>query len=314
MAQQATWGIAPSVRRALARMVLEMRRTMEDDFTRQLAAVGIRENGIQPPGRSLTSHDQQSHDAAIAAIHREVEGGASHAEALESYVREAAFTFVNRVVGLRCMEERGLLIVGGQAETAIKVLPAFNAPTLYWRVRNELSPSTSPREVWREALCRACAAISQQVHVLFDPESEYAALLPLQPTLQKIIEAFNSPDIPPEIYAQDETLGWVYQYYNQEEKNQVYEQLRKGKKIERPEEMAAATCLYTERYMVDYLLQNTLGALWVEMNSDSKLPGKWPYYVRPPDGNPRTQRPTLRLREITLMASLRQRPFSITCF
>jgi hypothetical protein len=199
------------------------------------------------------------------------------------------------------MEERGLLIVDGQPETAIKVLPAFNAPSLYWRVRNELSTSASPREVWRETLCRACAAVSQQVRVLFDPDSEYTALLPLQPTLQKITEAFNSPDVSPEIYAQDETLGWVYQYYNQQEKNQVYEQLGKGKKIERPRELAAATCLYTERYMVDYLLQNTLGALWVEMHADTGLPGQWPYYVRPSEGSPRPQRPTHRVREITVM-------------
>ncbi len=301
VAQQATWGIAPSVRRALARMVLEMRATLEDDFTRQLAAFGIRENGVQPAGRPLTPHDQRSHDTVVAAVRREVEGGASHVAALKSYVREAAFTFLNRIVGLRCMEERGLLIVDGQPETAIKILPAFNAPSLYWRVRNESSTSASPREVWSETLRRACAAVSQQVRVLFDTDSEYTALLPLQPTLQKIMEAFNSPDIPPEIYAQDETLGWVYQYYNQQEKDQVYEQLGKGKKIERPEELAAATCLYTERYMVDYLLQNTLGALWVEIHPDSRVPGQWPYYVRPPEGNPKPQRPASRVREITVM-------------
>ncbi len=301
IAQQATWGIAPSVRRALARIVLEMRTTLEDDFTRQLAALSIRVNGVQPTGRPLTPYDQRSHDTVIAAIRREVEGGASHAQALESYVREAVFTFLNRIVGLRCMEERGLLNVDGQSETAIKILPAFNAPSLYWRVRNELPTSASPREVWRETLRRACAAVSQQVRVLFDTDSEYTALLPLQPTLQKITEAFNSPDIPAEIYAQDETLGWVYQYYNQQEKNQVYEQLGKGKKIEHPEELAAATCLYTERYMVDYLLQNTLGTLWVEMHPDTRLPGQWPYYVRPPEGNPKPQRSVRRVRDITII-------------
>ena len=299
----ATWGIAPSVRRALARAVLELRAALEDDFRRQLGALGLLESGIQPlpAGRTLSPHEQRARDAAEAVVQREVEGGASHREALESYIREAAFTFLNRLVGLRCLEERGLLLVDGQAETAIKALPAFNAPSLYWRVRRELPASTNPRDVWRETLYRACAAVSQQVRVLFDPDSEYAALLPLQPTLQKMVDALNAPDIPSETYAQDEFLGWVYQYYNQQDKDQVYERLGKGKKIERPEELAAATCLYTERYMVDYLLQNTLGTLWVEMHPDSKLPELWPYYVRPPEGNPKPERPVRRLREITVM-------------
>ena len=156
-----------------------------------------------------------------------------------------------------------------------------------------------PREVWRETLRRAGAAISEQVRVLFDPESEYAALVPLQPTLLRVVDALNATDIPPETSAQDELLGWVYQYYNTREKDAAYARLAKGQKLERPEELVAATCLYTERYMVDYLLQNTLGALWLERHPDSRLPERWPYFVRPPGDGPRREpRP---LRDITLL-------------
>lgn len=299
----ATWGIPPAVRKVIARNILELRAVLEDDFRRQLSAMGISEASVQqvPAGKTLSTDELRARDTAVAVIGRDMEGGSSQREAFDSFVRETAFTFLNRAVGLRCMEERGLLIVDGQPETAIKSDPARGSSSLYWRVRNELPSTTSPRDVWRETLQRACAAVSQQVRVLFDLESEYAAFFPLQPTLQKIVDALNAPDIAPETYAEDEILGWVYQYYNQEEKNAVYAKLGKGKKIERPEELAAATCLYTERYMVDYLLQNTLGALWMEMHPESKLYEKWPYYVKPPEGNPILEREAKRVREITLM-------------
>lgn len=298
-----TWGISQPVRRALAKTVLHLRAALEDDFGKQLRAVGMREEGVPPPpaGRTLTPAEQRVRDLASVVVRREVEGGATNEQAFQAYVRDSAFTFLNRMVGLRCLEERGLLLVDGQPETAITLDPARNASSLYWRVRNELGPATPPRAVWRETLRRAGAAISEQVGVLFDPESEYAALLPLQPTLQRVVDALNGPDIPSETYVQDELLGWVYQYYNAREKDAAYARLARGKKLERPEDLVAATCLYTERYMVDYLLQNTLGALWLEMRPDSTLPERWPYFVRPPEGTSMPQRPERPLREITLL-------------
>lgn len=300
--QQGTWAIEPPVRRVLARTVLELRTALEDDFARQLRAIGIHGEGPQalPPGRKLTADEQHLHEVASAIINRETAGGASKAQAWETYVRDSAFTFLNRMVGLRCLEERDLLFVDGQTETVIKADPARNASSLYWRVRNELGPQTQPREVWRESLRRASAAISERVKVLFDPDSEYAALLPLQPALQQVIDALNSPTIPSSVYAEDELLGWIYQYYNASEKDAAYAQLAKGKKLEQPSELIAATCLYTERYMVDYLLQNTLGALWVEMYPESKLPEHWPYFVRPPEGEI-SERPVRPVREITVL-------------
>ncbi len=300
--QQGTWVIEPSVRRILARTVLELRTALKDDFTRQLYAIGIHEEGSHalPAGRTLSDYEEHLHKIAIAVIGREVEGGSTEAQAFETYVRDSAYTFLNRMVGLRCLEERRLLFVDGQTETVVKTDPARNASSLYWRVRNEMGPQAQPREVWRESLRRAGAATSERVKVLFDPDSEYAALLPLQPALQRVVEALNSAAIPSGVYAEDEFLGWIYQYYNASEKDATYARLAKGKKLEQPSELIAATCLYTERYMVDYLLQNTLGTLWVEMHPASGLPDRWPYFVRPPEGQA-SVRPVRPLREITVL-------------
>ncbi len=305
-------GIPQPVRRILQRKVLELRAALEDDFRRQLTALGIRESGIQavPGGRILAAVDQRVREAATAVIERETKGGASHRDAMAFYIRESAFTFLNRVVGLRCLEERNLLLVSGQPEQAIRQDPTRGASSLYWRVRNELPAATNPREVWRETLHRAWIALSERIKVLFDPDSELVALLPLLPVLQQVVDVLNSPEIPTDSFAQDEFLGWIYQYYNSQEKDEVYGRLGKGEKLEKPEEIAAATCLYTERYMVDYLLQNTLGALWVQMHPDSELSANWPYFVNHqplgndsplPLGEGEGEGSPRRLRDVTLM-------------
>ncbi len=300
-AETSTWGIPPAVRAALRTFVLRARHLLEDDFRRQLVALRVSPEGA---GSSASDPDTRAVLAAARAVMDRLRGaGVTSQEALDTFVRDSAFTFLNRLVGLRCLEERGMLRVDGKPETALARDPRLGASSLYFRARNELPPEAGPREVWRAALDRAFRAISEELGELFDPASEYGQLFPLANTMRELADAFNDPAIPPEVWADDEVLGWVYQYYNAEEKDAAYAKLKKGGKLEGPEELAAATCLYTERYMVDYLLQNTLGALWLEMHPESQLPDRWPYFVRFSEGAPRRPdgaRPE-RLRDLTLL-------------
>src|SRR6266511_530917 len=169
--------------------------------------------------------------------------------------------------------------------------------------RRRCPSEASPREVWRETLRRAWQSMSEHVRVVFDPDSEYGQVFPLQPTLTKVIDTLNAPEIPSDTYAEDEVWGWMYQYYNTEEKDAVYEKLRKSGKLERPDELAAATCLYTERYMVDFLVQNTLGTLWVKMHPETSIFERWPYYIRPVEGGSEQKHVRFpeRVRDITLL-------------
>ena len=107
-----------------------------------------------------------------------------------------------------------MLMVAGQQETAIRRDEKLRASSLYFRVRNELPADTGPRDVWRETLDRAFRAVSQRVGLLFDPDSEYGRLIPLQPTLARIVDGLNDPAIPSATWGDDEVLGWVYQYWN----------------------------------------------------------------------------------------------------
>jgi hypothetical protein len=298
-----TWVIVTQVRKSLARFVLDARESLEDDFARQLKALGIYAEGTEEIARSLSAKDQRSREAAAAVIDRAVAGGVSREQAFGAFIEDCAFTFLNRLVGLRCLEERGMLLVEGKPESAVRRDPRLGASSLYFRIRNDLPDDASPRDVWWKTLETAFRAVSERVGVLFNPDSEYGRLLPLQPVLSRIIDGLNASAIPSETWAEDEVLGWIYQYYNTDEKDAVYDKLGNGGKIERPGELAAATCLYTERYMVDFLLQNTLGGMWAEMHPATKLVGGWSYYVRTPQGQPTLKDPHLpdRLRDLTLL-------------
>jgi hypothetical protein len=298
-----TWGISPQVRKTLARFILDARHVLNDDFRRQLVALGVRPDRTADPGRVLASEQAVVRQAALAVIERAITAGTSHEEAFDTFIADSAFTFLNRLVGLRCIEERRMLLVDGQTETIIRRDPRLGASSLYFQVRNELRADAAPREVWQEALDRAFRAVSERVGVLFDTSSEYGRLLPLQATLKDLVEGLNDPGIPPEVWAEDEVLGWVYQYYSAEEKETVYAKLRGGGRIEQPEELAAATCLYTERYMVDFVLQNTLGSLWMDMAAGTQLPNHWSYFARPHERDSRRKDPQLpdRLRDVTIL-------------
>ncbi len=297
---ESTWGIPARTRALLKSSILELRALLEEDARRQLAALGIAEGGLGEAPGALSAEDARVRRVALTVIGRRREAGESLAEAVADYVTETAFTFLDRAVALRCLEERGLLLVDGQPETVVKRDPVRGSSSLVWRVRSEQA-SRPPREVAREAFRRACAAVSERIRVLFDPDDEHAALFPLLASWERVVAVLNAPDVPAEAYAEDEVLGWVYQYWNSAAKDAVYAKLGNGGKIETPEELSAASCLYTERYIVDYLVQNTLGATWVEMHPESALPATWPYYVRPPAGNPPVTREPRPVREITLL-------------
>lgn len=296
-----TWGIAPPVRSVLRSRILELRNALEEDADRQLAAVGVGadRSGDVPAGRTLTVEEERLREVASTVIARAMEAGDDYPTARSAFITEAAYTLLDRAVAFRCLEERGQLLIDGQPETLIR-RDAGGSASLLWQIR-EAQPDLSARQLARAGYRRACQAMSERIKVLFDPDAEHAAFFPLQATWERLVAALNAPEVPPATYAEDEVVGWVYQYWNSAEKDRVYAKLGKGGKIETPGELSAASCLYTERYIVDYLIQNTLGALWTEMHPDSRLPESWPYFVRRPEGNPPVEREPKRVRDIRLL-------------
>ena len=283
-------------------LVTELRVALTEDARRQLAALGLSANGIGAPpgGRSLSVEEAHAREVVLAVLDAGRHAGISYAESLDGYLDAVAFTLLDRLVAFRCLEERGLLLMDGQPETLVRTDPARGVPSIIWRVRAE-QPGFDARSVAREAYRRAGAAMTERVKLLFDPDDEPSAIFPTLPVWQRALEALNDPAIPVETWATDELMGWVYQYWNAVEKRRLFEAVLGSKRIGNSRDVAVASCTYTPRYIVDYLVQNTLGAIWVEMHPDSKLPDTWPYYVRAPEGNAPAERAPKRVRDLTLI-------------
>jgi hypothetical protein len=205
------------------------------------------------------------------------------------YIREAAYTWFNRLVALRCLEAR----VPGVDE-AIRVKPDYAGRSLrhdrFCRQHPELCQGEDGGLV--AFLRHICAEVARELPLLFDPDSPFMLVTPSSDALQKCVRALSGEAIAltqsgrdrvegltNELFREPELLGWVYQYWNAEEKDRVFEAAARGTKIEGPD-IIPATCIYTEEYMVRFLVENSLGALWAELHPHSKLPEQWQYFVR----------------------------------
>jgi hypothetical protein len=231
--------------------------------------------------------------------------GLKTAEAVEKLVRETAFTWLNRLAALKMLEARGLVrqsLLRGPDSNSFKLwlttqgneaeLRRYEAGSL---PLNELGEG--PRDTaYRHYLLHLCADMATQIRVLFDPDTMPSRLCPRPRALTDLLALLNHPDLAA-VWSEDETIGWIYQFFNEEEKAAVFQRFTKGQKVQ-PSEIPAATQLFTPRWIVRTLVENSLGRLWLQMHPDSRLAEQLEYLV-PIQDAPRE--PLRQIREITLL-------------
>lgn len=292
------------------------------DIVRQLLRYGIsfdkpESTDTDKAPSYLTEAERTIRKRICAAIKREAtifgspEEKTAFQRGFRAFVRETSYTWLNRLLGLRCIEARGLL-KDDQGEADFVVTPSDDyggLPRRTWRIKGQEPvrwQNASVYDLQCAAISDACRQLTGEIKILFDPDHDYSLIRPspsaLNTILQKIIDLdsrgkdngknpFQSPDF----------LGWVYQYFQTREKDQIFEAAsKKRKKIEK-DDIIAATQIYTEHYMVEYLVQNTLGRLWMEMHPDSGLSSGWAYYVKPAEGNAPVERPLKKVIDLKLM-------------
>jgi hypothetical protein len=133
-------------------------------------------------------------------------------------------------------------------------------------------------------LVAQCNALSRAMPFLFeriDDDSEL--LLPDNLLRSDSVIAKLVAEIPEEDWAEVEIIGWLYQFYISEKKDQVIG------KVVKSEDIPAATQLFTPNWIVQYLVQNSVGRLWLMANPQSTLAKEWPYYITPAEQTPEVQ-------------------------
>ena len=116
------------------------------------------------------------------------------------------------------------------------------------------------------------------MRVLFDPDNLVSRFFQDLAALNKILEMINSDDLEP-AWATPETIGWTYQFFNEQEKSDVFDRLFKQKEKIRRQDIPAATQLFTPRWIVRFIVENSLGRFWVQMHPDTRIKNELQYLV-----------------------------------
>jgi len=282
---------------------LEIRTILETEAGQQLEGI----YGWLPDGRFAdpTRYPAVAKIAEAAETRLRLEAyaeeekitGLSPKDARIKLVREAAFTWLNRLVALRMMEARGIIksTVGKleKSNSFIFWLTADRNDEMYVLHQQGALPRNAMGEgpsdgAYRQFLLWQCARLAEDVSVLFDQKNLSTRLFPRPLVLKRVVEAMNREDLAEAWRAgNEETVGWVYQAFNAEELQAAFTAARLSKTKFEARDIPSVTQLFTIRWVVKFLVENTLGRLWVEMHPDSKLRNELSYLV-PFDGSART--------------------------
>ena len=272
-------------------------------MTKRAALFGIRESSI--PSMGIVPVEQKGDLALIgdrpfpasiirprAALVKKVEQ-IGFAQAME----QAAYSWFNRLCALRFMEIKGYLDHGRRVLSAADGgagMPQILEDCLdielegldKARITELKLDGNKDEELYRELLLTQCHALHQAIPFLFEAVDDALELL-LPDNLTKTDSLIREmvAAIPEEDWHNVEIIGWLYQFYISEKKDQIIG------KVVKSEDIPAATQLFTPNWIVQYLVQNSLGRQWLQTYPDSPLNSKerMPYYVAPGEQPPEVQ-------------------------
>lgn len=270
-------------RNRLQRFVNDARSLLVDEFTRQLQ----QEYGLDPKtgeaaDLSKLSHLDDSH-LETARVLREIlahylasemagSGKKIQKDVLDRIVREQAFTVLNRLAALRMMEARGLLresIANGYQSQGFQ---------LYERLAGHALGETG--DGYRCYVFSLFDEFALDLKVLFDRHNPQGMLFPGESAVLQLLDLLNEGDMEA-LWGEDETIGWLYQYFNSTEERK---KMRKESAAPRnSRELAVRNQFFTPRYVVEFLTDNTLGRIGYEMaRGQTRLADQCRYLVRRP--------------------------------
>ena len=249
-------------------------------------------------GRLLTAEEKSQRQELIKQIKE---------KGYKQVMEEVAYTWFNRFIALRFMEVNNYLPshirVFSDASGAFKPeilndVLHLDLPGLDSGKVAEYIESNDTEALYRYLLLTQCNALNSALPVMFERMGGYTEmLLPNNILRQDSVLGHMVSDIPEEDW-QDavQIIGWLYQYYNTELKDDTFAQLKKNVKITK-ERIPAATQLFTPDWIVRYMVENSLGRLWLEGHPNAELHDGWKYYLDEAEQEPEVEAQLAKLRE-----------------
>lgn len=228
----------------------------------------------------------------------------------EQVIEEVAYTWFNRFIALRFMEVNEYLPTGVRVLSSVeegKIEPdiikeALNVDLdLDKEIIYRLIDSNDTQDLYKYLLIKQCNELGKIMPMVFEEISDYTELLIPDNLLgegsviRDLVESIEEEDYKDQV----EIIGWLYQYYISEKKDEVFADLKKNKKITK-ENIPAATQLFTPKWIVKYMVENSLGRLWLESHPDEELKAQWKYYLEEAEQEPEVQKKLDELKDPNL--------------
>ena len=289
------------------------------DITYKAGLLGVTEDGIKDalPQSTLDAEFYDIGTKEPYAIHGEeikqrkelvdaIKRKTSQIDCKDAYrnvVEEVAYTWFNRLIAIRFMEVNDYMpahirVLSSESKNKLEpdlVTTPFDAELEFTQAETEkimqMKNDNQVDALFRFLFIKQCNALNTYLPRLFEKTSDYTELLlNVSVTDQDGIVYHLTHDINEDDFnisnigedgrptGQVEIIGWMYQYYNTEPKDEAFALLKKNVKITK-ERIPAATQLFTPDWIVRYMVENSVGRLWLEGHEDNNLKNEWKYYL-----------------------------------
>lgn len=302
---------------AIQKFAMGARTTLMEQVAQRAYQYGITKDGygdanaVTVNGKALSTQEQSQRRELVREI---------QAKGYDQVMEEVAYTWFNRFIALRYMEVNNYLPshirVFSNAQGAfdpeiLKVAHQIDLPGLDQSKVAEYIEKSETEDLYRYLLLTQCNALNVGLPKMFEKMGGYTELLfPNNVLRPDSVLGHMVSDIPEEDWSdQVQIIGWLYQYYNTELKAETFDLLKKNVKVTK-ERIPSATQLFTPDWIVRYMVENSLGRLWLEGHPNQALRESWKYYLDEAEQEPeveaqlavlRSQRQTLRPEDITLI-------------
>jgi hypothetical protein len=269
----------------------QLKRFAQEARTKLLQQVGAKMNYVL----SQDTSELRGKADTLQKLNEEI-----HRHGKKAMIDKVSYTWFNRLVALRFMDVNGYQPIGMSVvspATPDHVSPQIlteahsgNIPgelkvnkTQLFDILDGRQPSNNPdNEVYRMLLVAACNHLSHLFPFLFERIEDYTELLlpdDLTSPFSIVTDVVNG--MAEEDCREVEIIGWLYQFYISEKKDEVFA----SKSAVKKEDIPAATQLFTPRWIVEYMVQNTVGKLWLQNRPGSRIREHMPYYIESVSGN-----------------------------
>lgn len=315
---------------AIKNFAIWARNKLIADITYKAGLLGISEKSIKNPLPQSTK-DVQFFDIgtkepfsisgieikqreALATVISSKEQQSDYSTAYKSVVEEVAYTWFNRLIAIRFMEVNDYLpsricvlssasvgkdepdLVTHPFDTDLDFIPYEKDRIMQLKHENKLD------ELFRMLFIKQCNALNTILPNLFEKTSDYTELLlnvaftDKDGVVYRLVHDIDEDDFNVSKEGQVEIIGWLYQYYNTEPKDETFALLKKNVKITK-ERIPAATQLFTPDWIVRYMVENSLGRLWLEGHPNDALKSEWKYYLDEAEQEEEVQKQLAVIRE-----------------